>query len=119
MIKVVSDEKYFGVYRAVVVDSDDPSQLGRVKIAVPEVTDDAPGRRCCPPALAMMDTFCQRCIRSLSSRSRPATGSGHASLDNFSPNMVAPSGAERLFSEVGAAVQWHVRHGYRRRALVR
>ena len=42
MIKVVSDEKYFGVYRAVVVDSDDPSQLGRVKISVPEVTHDAP-----------------------------------------------------------------------------
>ena len=41
MINVVSDEKYFGVYRAVVVDSVDPMQLGRVKISVPEVTDDA------------------------------------------------------------------------------
>ncbi len=43
MINIVSDdEKYFGVYRAVVVGSDDPLRLGRVQITVPGVSNDAP-----------------------------------------------------------------------------
>jgi uncharacterized protein involved in type VI secretion and phage assembly len=43
MINIVSDdEKYFGVYRAVVIGSDDPLQLGRVQITVPGVSHGGP-----------------------------------------------------------------------------
>jgi uncharacterized protein involved in type VI secretion and phage assembly len=37
MMNVVSDERYFGVYQAIVADGVDPLGLGRVRVSVPIV----------------------------------------------------------------------------------
>lgn len=38
---MVDNDKYFGVYRGIVFDSDDPDKLGRVKLKVPQVLGEA------------------------------------------------------------------------------
>jgi hypothetical protein len=34
---VLSDDKYYGVYRAIVADAEDPEELGRVKLIIPQI----------------------------------------------------------------------------------
>ncbi|PZR75003.1 MAG: hypothetical protein DLM73_06405 [Chthoniobacterales bacterium] len=43
--------KFFGKYRAVVVNTNDPQAIGRIQVTVPEITDREIGlaMRCVPP----------------------------------------------------------------------